>query len=398
MKYRSTYLEADGSVVTAVLQAEHEQDLLRALHDQGRTLVQARPLRSQRRLTGRSIPEASLIAFTKSMAALLRAGVPVLKALDAIRTQESDPRVSGIYTGVMEKVEAGQSLAESLAAYPRAFSRLYVEMLRAGEMTGGIDASFQDVGRYLAWQKNLRGLIKQAVIYPCVLLVATYGLMLAMLGFTIPRLTDMISNIAPDELPTSTKVLVILSDFVSGNMLFVLVASAAAAFGAILFLKSRIGGRLLTGMLVHMPVASGVVLTLNRSRMCRSLSMLLQSGVTPINALNMTASIVMLPKLSDGLRVSADRLMDGEKLTDAFKRADLLPGLHLVMVRTGEESGQLADAFAQVGDTYDEQSEEAVKRAIAILEPTMTCVLAGIVVMVAGVVLNTLYGAMAGMT
>lgn len=398
MKYRSTYLEADGSVVTAVLQAEHEQDLLQALQDQGRTLVQARPLRARRRLSGRSIPEASLIAFTKSMAALLRAGVPVLKALDAIRTQETDPRISGIYTGVMEKVEAGQSLAEALSAYPRAFSKLYVEMLRAGEMTGGIDASFHDVGRYLAWQKTLRGLIKQAVIYPAVLLVATYGLLLAMLGFTIPRLADMIASIAPDELPTSTKVLVVLSDFVAGNMVLVLLGSAAAAVGAVLFLRSRTGGRLMTGLLVHLPVARGVVLTLNRARMCRSLSMLLESGVTPIHALKMTASIVMLPRLSDGLRVSADRLMDGESLTDCFKRADLLPGLHLVMVRTGEEAGQLAEAFAQVGDTYDEQSEEAVKRAIAILEPTMTCVLAGIVVMVAGVVLNTLYGAMAGMS
>ncbi len=398
MRFHSTILEADGSLITAVLRAEDEDELARSLEGGGRVLVKSRPVRALSPAKAKAIPDAKLLTFTKSMAALLQGGVPVLSSFDSIRAEEDDPQVCEIYTGVMERVEGGSGLADALAAYPRSFSRLYVELVRAGEMTGAIDTSFTDIGMFLTWQKNIKGLIKQATIYPAVLLCATWGLIMAMLGFTIPRLGSMLSNIAPDEMPTSTKVLMGMSDVVSNNLLLTIGGSIGTGIAAALFLRSRPGSQMLSTVLVRMPVAKGVVEALNRGRLCHTLSMLMGAGVAPMRALEMAAATMSLPKLAEGLRYTSTRLIEGDKLSDAFRRAQVLPGLHLVMIKTGEESGNLAAAFKHVGEVYDEQSEEAVKRTIAILEPLMTCVLATIVVIVAGVVLNTLYGAMAGMS
>ncbi len=396
MKFQSTYLEADGTLVKSVLQADHEEALIHSLEQGGKLLVSARALGTGRR-GEKALPSETLIAFTKAMRSLLDAGVPVLTAIQAVRDEATQPKVREVYAGVIEKVEGGSTLADALGAYPKSFDRLYVELVRSSEMTGAIHQSFEYLARFLDWQKSLRGLIRQATIYPLVLLGATYALVLAMLGFTVPRLADMINNISDEELPTSTKVLMGLSDIVANNMGLVLLGSLAAAVAFFFFVKSRIGLRVMMIVLVRMPIASGIVLTLNRARMCRTMSMLMSSGVTPIQALNMAASIVALPRLSEGLRASAQRLMDGEKLTDTFRRYKLLPGLALVMIKTGEESGDLGLGFEQVGASYDEEAQSAVKRGLAILEPVMTCVLAGIVVGVAAVVLNTLYGAMQGL-
>lgn len=396
MQFRSTVLEPDGRRAVVNLQAETEAALATTLLNSGRILIQATPMRSQRDAgRGRPIPHKTLLAFTNAMESLIEGGVPVLTALEAIRDQEEDDRLAAVYDGVAQRIASGETIAEAFGAYPKSFSPMYVQILGAGEESGNLDGSLGYLSGFLKWTSELRGVIKQATVYPIVVMAAAYGLIIFMLGVVVPKMAGMLEKMV-DNMPTSSRVLFDLSGAVEANMGKILLVTLVVVIAFVKMLKSAAGQQLLVGVLARLPIARGIIIALNRARACRTLGVLLGSGLTVINAVRLTRRIITLPWMRDELERVEQELLEGQPLSVAVTDSGILTNFGLVMLRAGEDTGRFEHAFARMAAIYDDDARTEVKRAIGFLEPAMTIFIGIVIAGVAVTVINTLYTAIQG--
>lgn len=395
MKYRSTVLEANGRTTTAVLEAASENELAASLEDKGRVLIRARPVRERLPAAGRPLPPKKLLAFTQAMESLLAGGVPVLGAFDAVLTQEKDERLAAVYSGVAQRISSGETFAEALAAYPRSFPPLYRELIRAGEASGSVDQSFAYLAGFLHWIAEIRGVIKQAIVYPIVVLSATYGLILFLLAFVVPRLAAVVTGMVT-ELPPSSRILFGISAFVESNVGTVLGGTFALVAAFVLLVRNPAGAGLIVSGLSRLPVARGIVVALNRAQACRTISVLVSSGITVSDALRMSGRVVSLPWMRRELEAVDEQILGGVPLSTALSGRNVVPDFGLVLLKAGEESGSFDVAFGRLAELYDDEAKGSVKRAVALLEPIMTVFLGVVIAGVAIIVVNTIYGAVAG--
>jgi len=398
LRYRSVYLDHDGSRSTAVLEARDEQELHEQLFLDGRVLLQAKPAKGDAG-SGRAarLSSRKLLVLVQSLESALDAGVPILAALAAMQDQEKDPRFERIYRRLFEQVEAGLPLSAAMAEFPRSFSPVLCAMVEAGEESGSLPGVLASLGEYLVWKQELTSTARQAMIYPIVVLSAGYGLVLFLMSFVVPRLGDIIAKLGEDALPWAGRMLIESSSFVAANIHWVVLGSIAAVLVAILGLRTDRGRSGATAVIVRIPVARSVVRTLSLAQTCRNLHVLLGAGLTVTHALQLTSRAVNERQLRSGLERAREGILSGSKINEAFQRERLLPPVALTMLRVGEDAGRLPSSFGRLSTLYDREAKDAVKRALAMLEPAVTVVLGIIVGGVAALIITTIYTAMGAM-
>ena len=252
------------------------------------------------------------------------------------------------------------------------------------------------MGDFIEWRESLRTTARHALIYPCIVLAAAYGLVLFLLSFVIPRLAGILSKVS-DELPAASRGLIGISNFVADNVVFVILATLAVLLGFWSLAKTDRGRVLLSGVLVRVPIIRKIVETLNLSQACRNMDVLMASGVTIHHCLELTQSSLTLEPLRKGFAGVREKIMEGTSLTEAMSEEKVLPPLALSMLRIGEESGSLPLAFKRLSTKYEREAKGAVSKAISMLEPAITITLGLIIGTVAAIIITTLYSAMKGL-
>lgn len=406
MRFQCSYVEADGSSAQAVLDAKDEQELHDNLHDRGQLLLSAIPIDApvaadepgtSVRAAGRHrVAPKNLLAFTQAMETSLAAGVPVLTTLDAVVQQEANARDRRTYEDIAKSVEQGEPLADSLLLYPRTFDRFYVSLVRSGEESGSLAEAFGSLASFIEWREDIKATARQAAIYPCIVLSAAYGLILFLLTFVLPRLTGLLAKVS-DQLPWTSLMLMRLSNTVADNVWMVLGATVLAVLTLAMFARTDAGRIAFVSFLSRVPAFSAIVTKLNLAQACRNLGVLSSSGLPILNALELTADSLTLARLRDGLLRVRDRVMEGGSLAGACADEEVLPPLALSMLRVGEDSGGLPVSFERLANKYDREAKDAVKKAVALLEPAMTVFLGVIVGGIAAIVITTLYTAVGGL-
>ena len=398
MRFRSTILEQDGSTATVELDAPDAQSLHETLHREGRVLVKVReldpPAEAATTSTVRLTPRR-LLLLTQALHEALDAGVPMLSTFRAVGEQEEDPRIAALLADVERRVAAGQSLSDSFAAHPRAFPSMYCALVRAGEQSGSLPSVLQSIAGFLEWKIEIAGVVKQALVYPIVVAVAGYSMMLFLLAFVLPRLASVISKIGTD-LPPASRLLISCSGFVAENILAISLGSVAAMAAVAMMLRTAAFQRMATNALSAMPVARNVIGTLAIAQFCRTCSVLLEAGLTMTTTLELGGAAVTSPRFRDQVEDARDRIISGARLGEAFAETEALPPVALSMIKVGEEAGRLPITFGRLSRLYDREVKEAVKRALALLEPIVTVALGLIVGGVAVLVVGTIYSAMKG--
>ncbi|MFQ5505174.1 MAG: type II secretion system F family protein [Planctomycetota bacterium] len=400
MRFECTYLEPDGRSASGVLEARNEQELHESLSQHGRLLIKASGAREapepRSRLEDHRIHPRSLLAFTQSMETSLEAGVGVLTTLEAIISQENDCQTKRVYENISRSVQRGESLAAALGAYPRSFNELYTSIVKAGEESGSLDQAFASLGTWIEWRQDLEATARQAAVYPAIVLSAAYGLILFLLSFVIPRLSVILEKVT-DELPLPSRVLIGLSGFVAGHVWPVLALSVLAGLWLCHYARTDSGKRAVFARLEKLPFVSNVITNLNLAQACRSLSVLLGSGLPIVGALELTARSLPLDRLRRGFLRVREKLMEGTNLSQCCSEEAVLPPLALGMVRVGESSGTLPGTFGRLARQYDRAAKAAVQRAIGLLEPMITVFLGLVIGIVGAIVITTLYSAVGGL-
>ncbi|MFQ5843409.1 MAG: type II secretion system F family protein [Planctomycetota bacterium] len=332
-------------------------------------------LRFRRRLKGAS----ALPVYTRQLATLVRSGIPLAQSLTALIEQVEHTPIEAIYRNVREQVVRGNSFADALAAHPRLFDDLYVNMVRAGEASGNLDEVLVRLADYRVRQQKIAGRIKTALIYPTIMLVIGAGVVMFLVNFVVPRLVT-IAKARGQRLPWMTQVLDGTSRFLQGNLVWVLIVLLTISMIWRYGLLSRPQVRLWwDSTKLRLPVLGELFKKQIVSRFAVTMSTLLRSGVTVLDSLQIVKTVVSNRLMENVLGEVRTRILEGADISTPLKRSGVFPPVVGYMVAVGEQTGQLEEMLDRVAEAYEEEIESTTARALAVLEPAMIVLMAFVV-------------------
>jgi len=328
---------------------------------------------------GRAVPMRALVQFTTQFATLLEAGVPVLRALQVLEARTPGGLFRRILGAIAEDVSSGTPLSESLAKHPRAFDRLYVNMVRAGEAGGVLDPILKRLAEYLERVQSIRDRAGSALLYPCVVLLIA-GLVLALVFVVIvPRFEEIFATLDA-ELPGPTQMLIDFSRFLAKWWWAILLGLALAFAGLrLLFVRSYGFRRFLHGWLLRLPIAGSLVSRAVVAKFVRTLGTLLSSGVPHLDALSIVRAATGNEVVGAAIDHVRDRVREGEGLAAPMGASGVFDELVVNMVDVGEQTGELDRMCLKVADAYDLEVSRRLDGLFKILEPILLVGMAGIV-------------------
>lgn len=326
-----------------------------------------------------SIPEQTKISFAQSLAAMLKAGLALSRALAVIERQTRNPRFVNLLSEVGSEVRRGSTLHESLARFPNVFSPLFISMVKSGEESGDLSGSLRTVADQMDRMYSLKKKVRGALMYPMVIVVAIIGIGGLMMTQVVPTLAQTFEELGTD-LPASTQTIIAISNFLVEHTIWALVIFVGVFVTVWLGVRTAPGKRLRDRLFLQIPLIGGLVREVNAARTARTLSSLLASGVPMITAIEIARDVVQNEHFKDVLTDSADRIKRGEVLSKAFlMREDLYPPLVGEMMSVGEETGDLAGMLTNLANFYEEEVSRKTKDMSTIIEPFLMLIIGGAV-------------------
>ena len=390
-RYRFKARTLEGRPVDAVRDAGSEEQLEAQLAAEGLVLISAQLL-SRARVGGTPVLSGrELIFFTMELGTSYEAGLPLLQTLEDMSIGAETKAVRTVCQGLAERVSGGASLAEALAAYPRAFPPLFVELVASAERTGKLDAVLKDLVRFLEWQQETRSQIVGATIYPASMIAAVVGLMLVLTLFVFPRFLSSFSAMGGD-LPLPTRILLGIDRTVGAHKgaLFLL----ALVFVGVFMVVRRLPVMRwrIDWLKLKLPITGPLLVKLTMSLFTHNLAMMIGAGLDFSTALRMCERIVSNAVFAQIVADARVAVESGQPLSEAMSRGNLVPSLVRRMLKLGENTGRMEESLENVSRYYDKDIPKAIKRMFAILEPTILVVMAVVVLFMASAVLLPIYG------
>jgi type II secretory pathway component PulF len=390
-RYRYRAATTDGRLVEGMLQAGSRPLALEELRRQRLYPVAVEEdvgtAAAASRLTRGPGRRVSVSLWTRNLAILLGAGLPLDRALAFTASQVRDPEFADVVRQLRRAVQEGSGLAEALARHPRFFPPIFVAMVSAGEMSGALDAVFTRLSDYLEEVAELRSQVRAALLYPALMaVVSSLGIMVLLL-FVVPRFSAMLTEVG-GQLPLTTRALLAVGAVVRWWWLWLpLVAAGVAAAGAALR-RPDVRKRFDAARL-RWPVFGDLELKYTTARFTRTLAVLQHSGVPILPALRVARAAATNVAVGEGIERATAAVARGEPLAPALN--GVLPPLALQMLAVGEESGRLEELCARVADTYDTEVRRALRSTVALIEPAMILVFGALVGFVALAMLQAIY-------
>lgn len=320
---------------------------------------------------GTGVKRIEIIRTAKNLSAMLSAGLSISRALSVIERQSSNKHLKAVMAGLAESIKKGSSFHEALALYPKIFPQLFGAMARAGEESGSLAESLSVVALQMERSEELVRKIKGAMIYPAIVIAAVIIVGILMLIYVVPTLTSTFTSLGV-QVPLATRIIVALSNFMVAHASIVVGMLLAFIIGAILFVRSKIGSRIVTSVALHLPVIGELVRETYTARTSRTLSSLLSAGVPVLDALAITREVVHANAFANVIAEAEARVKKGEPLSVSFSaHARLYPILMSDMLDVGEETGKVAEMLKQVAEFYEEDVAQKTKDLSTIIEPIL---------------------------
>jgi type IV pilus assembly protein PilC len=327
---------------------------------------------------GGRVKQSVLAIFTRQLATLIEAGMPLLRGLRILREQEESPAMRKILDNIAEMIEGGGSLSEALAAHPKVFSGLYVNMVKAGELSGALEITLQRLAEFMEKAEKIRGKVKAAMFYPMSVMVVATGILTLLMMYVIPKFREVFDGFGI-PLPAFTRFVLALSQALRGDFVWIM-AGAAVVWLAFWFTVRTVSGRRFFDHLkLSMPVFGPVFRKLAISRFARTLGTLLCNGVPILQALNIVKETTGNVVVSRVISRVHDSVKEGETIAVPLKASGVFPAMVAGMVDIGEQTGALPNMLMKVADNYDDQVDNAVTSMTSLLEPIMLVFLAVVV-------------------
>ena len=316
--------------------------------------------------------------FTSQLAVMIRAGISIRAAIEGIADQAQNPKFKAMLTQMKKDVESGKQFSDALARYPKVFSPLYINMVKASELSGGFSKMLDRVAAYLAQQIETRSMVVGAMIYPGIIGTMAVGTTIFLLTFVLPRFMVIFQG-KEAALPAPTKLLLFLSNFMV-NYWYILVAGVVAAvWGVILVLKTDWGRTWFDQAKLTVPLFKKLFRALYISRSLHTMGQLVNAGVPILDTISITADISGNILYRRMWRAVYSAVKQGKKISHPLLKNPLLPKAVVQMVNAGEESGKLGEVLDEVSEFYSRELKSVIKSVTAMIEPHMIVIMGGMV-------------------
>lgn len=324
--------------------------------------------------------------MTRQLSTLINAHVPLVDALSAMVEQIDNSKLKAALSEIREKVKEGARLADAMKAYPNIFGDLYINMVRAGEISGALDTVLLRLAEFTESQAQLTSKVKGALTYPLVMGMVGITLMGFLLVFVVPKIVKIFED-TKATLPLPTRILIGVSDFVSGYWYVILILLVGLYIGIKKYKAKPSGRRFFDKLSLRMPIFGEIFRLVAISRFCRTLATLMSSGVQLMAALDIVKGVVDNVILTEVIQDTRDSVKEGESIAEPLKRSGQFPPMVTHMITIGEKTGELEAMLERVADAYEDQVNTKVSTLTTLLEPLMIVVMGGVV---AAIVLSIL--------
>jgi len=403
-KFIYSALDAKGEQKTGVVTANSESDAIQQLRSGGLypTHVQEEGKASKKDKAaiaskakgkakakpagkvGGSVKPKNLTIFTRQLATLIDSGLPLLRSLTVLEKQEPNPTLRATVGILAENVQGGSTFSESLAQHPKIFNKLYVNMVKAGELGGVLEIVLNRLAEYQEKAQKLKNKIVSAMVYPVIVMFIAVAILVFLMIFIVPKFKEMFTS-TDQELPLISKIVFGTSEFFLArplfvpNVFFLFVVFAIVVVLFNLWGNTKGGRSTIDQLKLRMPILGDIQRKSAVSRFSRTLGTLVTSGVPILQALNITRDTAGNVVISSAIEKVHEAVKEGETIVTPLQASGVFPNMVISMVDVGEETGQLPEMLLKVADVYDDEVDNAVTALTSILEPIMIVILALIV-------------------
>ncbi len=390
IRYQYRAIDGGGVVVKGEILALNVPDVQAKLMGSGLTLTKATAIKSKRAVSD-GLSRLDLINFMFHMQMLLRAGVPLVDALQDLCEGSDSPALRRVTASMLDRIQGGSTFADAMAAEPGTFSDVTVQLIRSGEITGQLPEVLSELVKSLKWQAELAAQTKKLLMYPAFVTITISAVVVFLMVYLVPQLVGFIVNMG-QEIPIQTRVLIFISNmFVrfwwiiipTPIVLVVAVVVAARQNDAVRF-KVHVA-------ILNLPWLGPVVKKINLARLADSFALMYRTGIPIIEALGYCEKISSNMAIQQAVARTRGRIITGSPLSDAFAAEHLFPSLVVRMLRVGEATGGLDTALANVSYFYNRDIDESISKVQALIEPVLTVVLGLILGWIMLAVLGPIY-------
>lgn len=404
--YLYTAKTKEGQTKAGTLEALNKHELAGLLRKQGLVLISAETAEKGKKIgylglkdflqrLGR-ISLVEKMVFSRHLSIMIKAGLSLNQALQALVNQTKNPKFKKIISQIEKGVRQGHPFSESLAKYPKVFNELYINMIRVGEAGGSLDRVLIILAEQMRKDHELIRRVKGAMIYPAVIITAMIGIGILMMVMVVPKLTEVFTELNI-ELPLSTQIIIGLSNFFKNHSLWGLVILIILIVLGRLALKNKKVKRVLDKAYLHLPILSNLVQKINSARFARTLSSLIDSGVTIVESLQIVAGTLGNICFKETLINSAKQVQKGEDLSQSLSGyKNLYPPMVTQMIQVGEKTGSLTDILKNLADFYEEEVDNTTKNLSSIIEPVIMIIIGAAVGFFAISMIQPMYSMIGG--
>ena len=326
------------------------------------------------------VPAKVLTIFTRQLSTLISAGLPLLRSLRTLGKQEKNPNLKKIMTGLAESVEGGTTFSEALSQHPKAFNKLYVNMVKAGELGGVLEVVLTRLAEFAEKSQRIKGKVTSAMVYPLVVLTIAVGIVTFLMLFIVPKFEAIFKDMLGGRpLPFITQAVMDLSRFIQGNFILIAIAITVLVFALRFSMKLPGVAATLDTYILKIPLFGDMLTKTSVARFSRTLGTLVSSGVPILQALQITRDTAGNLRVSSAVESIHDNVKEGESMVSPMEASGIFPPMVVSMVQVGEETGQLPDMLTKVADVFEEEVDNAVAGLTSMLEPVMIVMLALVV-------------------
>ncbi|MDP1688798.1 MAG: type II secretion system F family protein [bacterium] len=396
MKFQFTAIQTDGKVIEGETEAGTPGDVLEQLGAKGLRPISIRPISTmfqvRRSVFGGSINAQDQIFITRYLALMLKVGTDLFRAIDILIEDFDKAEVKALLIEMRTNLEKGVPFYITFANHPKAFSPVFVNMVKSGEQSGNLDTVLENLSVSLEKNEALKSKIKGALIYPAILLVASLIILLGLVSFALPKLSEVFSsgNFNP---PTFSRVVFAVGAFFGKYDVIILSSIAIFAITIIVFFKASVTFRkVMLRFLKKLPVVKKVAHRIGIQRFASVLAQLMKAGLPIIDALELTADSVGDDDIRASLlRISREGITKGTTIGDSFKRETAFPRVVTNLIAISEKSGHIDDVLDTIARFYEVEIDESLKTLVAFIEPVMLIGIGGIVATIALAIIVPIY-------
>jgi type IV pilus assembly protein PilC len=324
------------------------------------------------------VKENDIIIFSRQFSTMIDAGLPILQCLDILYSQQENKTFQKIIKEIKESVEGGATLADSLKKFPKEFDDLFVNMIAAGEAGGILDTILKRLAGYLEKAAKLKSKVKGAMVYPLVVLGISIGVTIVILVFVIPVFQEMFSSLG-GELPMPTQIVVMISDFFKGNIVYIIVGAILFAYAFKRYYNTGKGRAVIDNLILKLPVFGILLRKVAVAKFTRTMGTMLTSGVPILGALDIVAKTAGNVTIETAIYNVRSAIAEGRTMADPLAESGVFPSMVCSMIAVGESTGALDTMMEKIADFYDDEVDQAVDNLTALIEPFMMVFL-GVVV------------------